>query len=658
MLTFLLEHLAGTRVLLLCTYRSDFASLWSRKSYHSVLTLKLLDPHEGFEMLTALLGTPRMQDELAALVLNKTEGVPFFLEELVTALRETGTMALDENQWRLTAPATAVPVPDTVEEVLMARLDRLPEGAKSVLQTGAVIGREVSEALLREVVGLPEHELTTHLAALTEAELLYTRGLHPQTTYVFKHAFTQEATYRSVLTARRRELHHRVAVTIEALFPDRLRERLRAATEMVQLAEAAGDSELILEAHNQRMLCLLDHGDIQEVDVELEVRARLTEELQQSSYLAVTTGVRAMRALLDGRFTEAERLALQARDIEQQVQSERAAGAFGVQMFTLRREQGRLREVELALRHFVQQHGAASAWRPGLALLYSELGREREARVAFVHLAQHDFADLPRDALWVGCITYLAEVCAFLGDAARAAILYQLLLPYAGHTVVLGGGVVCYGAASRYLGMLATTMARWDAAEQHFTDALAMNARMDARPWLAHTQHAYAKMPLARNQPGDHAKAMALLDTALTTARALGMHALEARLTGQIEPRAALAPAVFDSRDDLSQREVEVLRLLAVGKSSREIANVLCISLHTVPPTSVTSSPRLVLLTVRRRQRTPCATACGRSSQPLHTTHHCGVRDEFARALRQGATSPGDLHAERVCRIVCCPFSP
>ena len=175
-------------------------------------------------MLTALLGTPHMQDELATLVLNKTEGVPFFLEELVTALRETGAMTLYEDQWRLTASATAVPVPGTVEEVLMSRLDRLPEGAKSVLQTGAVIGREVSGALLQEVVGLPEHELTTHLAALTEAELLYTRGLQPQTTYVFKHAFTQEATYRSVLTARRRELHHRVAVTIEALFPDRLEE--------------------------------------------------------------------------------------------------------------------------------------------------------------------------------------------------------------------------------------------------------------------------------------------------------------------------------------------------------------------------------------------------------------------------------------------------
>ncbi len=106
----------------------------------------------------------------------------------------------------------------------MARIDRLPEGAKSVLQIGAVMGREWSEALLREVAGLAEQDLTAHLAALTDAELLYARGVPPQTTYMFKHAFTQDAAYRSLLTARRQELHHRVAVTLEALFPDRLEE--------------------------------------------------------------------------------------------------------------------------------------------------------------------------------------------------------------------------------------------------------------------------------------------------------------------------------------------------------------------------------------------------------------------------------------------------
>ena len=102
------------------------------------------------------------------------------------------------------------------------------------------------------------------------------------------------------------------------------------------------------------------------------------------------------------------------------------------------------------------------------------------------------------------CITYLAEVCAFLRDTARAATLYHLLHPYAGRNVIVGWSSGCYGAASRYLGMLATTMARWDEAEQHFQEALAMNTRTGARPWLAHTQHDYAAMLLARGQPEDH----------------------------------------------------------------------------------------------------------------------------------------------------------
>jgi tetratricopeptide (TPR) repeat protein len=128
-------------------------------------------------------------------------------------------------------------------------------------------------------------------------------------------------------------------------------------------------------------------------------------------------------------------------------------------------------------------------------------------------------------------MTYLTDVCTFLGDRARAAILYQLLLPYAGRNVVVGNAAACYGALSRYLGALATTLGRWDEAAQHFEDALAMNARMEAWPWLAHTQYQYATMLLARDQSGDREKARELLRAALATARELGMCALEERIT-------------------------------------------------------------------------------------------------------------------------------
>ena len=174
-----------------------------------------------------------------------------------------------------------------------------------------------------------------------------------------------------------------------------------------------------------------------------------------------------------------------------------------------------------------------------MALIYSELGRTEDARTVFEDLAQHDFADLPRDALWMACLTYLVDVCTFLEDKARAATLYQLLLPYAERTVVVGNAVACYGAVSRYLGALTTTLGRWDEAVQHFEDALAMNARMEAWPWLAHTQYQYATMLLARDQSGDPStgsgqaseKARELLKTALLTARELGMRVLAERIT-------------------------------------------------------------------------------------------------------------------------------
>jgi DNA-binding CsgD family transcriptional regulator len=253
-----------------------------------------------------------------------------------------------------------------------------------------------------------------------------------------------------------------------------------------------------------------------------------------------------------------------------------------MQMFTLRRQQGRLQEFAPAVCYFVATSPEHVAWRPGLAVIYSELGLEQEARAEFERLAAHDFADLPQDAMWLACLVYLAEVCVFLGDARRAATLYRLLAPCAGRAIVVGFTGACYGAASRYLGLLATTMTHWEEAQQHFEDALAMNARMGSRPWLAHTRHQYAVMLLARRQSGDRERAIHLLDEALTMSRALGMRALEARvvtlqhhLPGQPRRRPTYPCG-------LTQREVEVLRLLAAGRSNHDIAKALFISANTV----------------------------------------------------------------------------
>jgi tetratricopeptide (TPR) repeat protein len=140
-------------------------------------------------------------------------------------------------------------------------------------------------------------------------------------------------------------------------------------------------------------------------------------------------------------------------------------------------------------------------------------------------------ADLPREALWMGAMTYLVDICTSLGDRPRAETLYRILLPFAGRNVVIANGAVCYGDLSYYLGALAATLEHWGDAERHFEEALAMNKRMDARPWLAHAQRQYATMLRARHEAGDREKAATLIKAALATAHDLGMRALEQRIT-------------------------------------------------------------------------------------------------------------------------------
>jgi tetratricopeptide (TPR) repeat protein len=198
-------------------------------------------------------------------------------------------------------------------------------------------------------------------------------------------------------------------------------------------------------------------------------------------------------------------------------------------MFILRREQGRLHEVAPIVEMFVKEH-SGSSFKPGLALMYAELGLMDKARTVFEELAVNEFMGIQQDALWAASITFLVEVCVALGDSDRAEVLYRLLSPYATYAVVASEWA-SFGAASRFLGQLAATMGRWQEAESHFDQALAMNARMGAKPWLAHTQFQYARMLLARPVPGDVERVRILLDDACTIARQLGMRSLGTRIS-------------------------------------------------------------------------------------------------------------------------------
>ena len=307
-----------------------------------------------------------------------------------------------------------------------------------------------------------------------------------------------------------------------------MNERLEVAAELRRVAEQTGDPELELEGAGWTVVDLLELGDIQGADIQIAAASKLAEAMQRPIWRWWTSLLRCTRAQLDGRFEEAEQLADEALEIGRHGQAENAVNAYWQAMFNIRREQGRLAEVEPSVRRFIDLYPMLKAWRAALALLLVELGRVDEAREEFSALAGED---MPRDANWLIGVTLLAEVCGALGDGERAEPLYALLEPYAGRNVVVGRAATCNGAASRLLGTLAAAMREWELAEGHFIDALAMHERMGARPWVARTQLAYAEMLLARRRRGDKARARELLADAVLTADALGMRcfALRAR---------------------------------------------------------------------------------------------------------------------------------
>jgi tetratricopeptide (TPR) repeat protein len=312
--------------------------------------------------------------------------------------------------------------------------------------------------------------------------------------------------------------------------PERIQWRMGTLDELLQLAERIGDKPMYMEQLTFRIYDKLALGDAEGWARDLETNGRLADELSDGFFQYLVHSMRVAEAINTGRFTEAERLAGEAHAIGQPLGVDNVDGVLGVQMFTIRREQGRLGELAPLVRYFVEQHGAGAAWRPGLALIYSDLGQRSEAAGEFELLAEDGFRSVPADSLWQASLCYLAEVCDYLQDAQRAEVLYELLQPYSQLTVVLGNATVCLGASARFLGQLAATMAKWDLAEAHLSSALELNRRMNAVPWTAHTLFQHSRMLMRRGRREDAERALALLEEAVELARSCGMLGLLSRI--------------------------------------------------------------------------------------------------------------------------------
>ena len=203
----IIEQAATARVMLVCTARPEFRAPWSLRTHHAQFTLNRLSAVHVRELVASVVAHSALSVETIEKVVERTGGVPLFVEELTRAVLEKGGAghALHE-------------IPATLHDSLMARLDRLGP-AKEVAQIASVIGREFSYDLLQAISGIPEHDLQTALARLADAELIYANGIPPDATYSFKHALIQDAAYDALLKSKRRQAHDRVAQVLEKQFP-------------------------------------------------------------------------------------------------------------------------------------------------------------------------------------------------------------------------------------------------------------------------------------------------------------------------------------------------------------------------------------------------------------------------------------------------------
>jgi DNA-binding CsgD family transcriptional regulator len=386
------------------------------------------------------------------------------------------------------------------------------------------------------------------------------------------------------------------AFAVARHWPEYLEERLAAGREALDLGQRAGHPEWAVgKLSGWYFGDLMEYGDIEAARRVLDLHMRVADAVREPFLQAVGLNARTQLTLHEGRFADAEREARENLVVGRRFSAGVAEGVFGVQMFTLHRELGKLPELLPMLKYFVGTTPRSATWRQGLALLYAELDMADDARAEFEYLVADDMRAVPRDAMWLTNVTYLADVCVYLQDTERAELLYGYLLPYVGRNIVSGAHTVCFGSADRFLGMLAVIRQQWDSADRHFGAAIAMDQRTGGRPWLAHDQYQYAQFWMQRKQPE---RAIPLLEAALATARELGMVTLERRCTTLKE---ALADRpVFP--DGLSRREVQVLQLLAAGRSNREIAAQLFVS-----PNTVANHVRSILTKTRTANRTEAA---------------------------------------------------
>jgi DNA-binding CsgD family transcriptional regulator len=356
-------------------------------------------------------------------------------------------------------------------------------------------------------------------------------------------------------------------------------ERLAMATEVVKLAEQAGDWAMALRGRGLRRTDLLELGDLAGFDADLAAAEHTAERLRQLHHRWPLPLAHATRAMLAGRFAEAEELAAQGLAIGRRAGDKGVGLRYTAVIAALRSLEGRFGETVEMFQRLSARFPALLGYRVGLAGALIEAGRLDEAQVEVERLAAGDLAALPRDLGWSWNLAGLASICHHLGDTTRGAKVRELLEPYGERNMVLLGAL-CLGPAAYFLGLLDLTLGQPDLAVRRFQHAAALAGRLQAPPLIAMSHEGQARALLVLDRPGDRSEARVLLGEVVATAQELGIHGLRKQANALLKELAAPSAPAWPA--GLTGREVEVLRLIATGHSNRAIAQALYISPNTV----------------------------------------------------------------------------
>ena len=389
----LVDSLPSARMLLLVNYRPEYQHQWGSKACYSQLRIDPLPPESAQELLDALLGEDATLALLKPLLVRKTEGNPFFLEECVRTLIETNALAGTRGSYQLAHPVDSVQVPATVQAILAARIDRLPPEEKRLLQLAAVIGHEVPFRLLEALAEGNEQDLRNALTHLQAAEFLYEANLFPELEYSFKHALTHQVTYGSLLQERRKTLHASVVGVIERVYDDRLPEQIESLARHALQAELWEKAVDYLRRAGAAAIARGAFVDfLQRYEQSVEAAARLPRS-PDNLRRAIDARADLSLALTPlGRIGQAIELAQEAEAIAREVDDTRRIGQLAVQMAGLFWFHGRYRDgLEQARRAFAISENLGDAElrmraMNALALNYGLMGRYR---LAIEHLVPH-----------------------------------------------------------------------------------------------------------------------------------------------------------------------------------------------------------------------------------------------------------------------------